>query len=119
LPGQKRYLRIAIAENVSPSPPVFLGDLEQSVTMLRDGSLFIDVNIRLRESIVDLPRVGVELSIPERFNETFFFANGPHENYPDRQFSAHAGVYEETVPEALECYVVPQEQGSRTGLRWL
>ncbi|KAL3801629.1 hypothetical protein HJC23_013134 [Cyclotella cryptica] len=119
LPGRKIYTGIAIAENVTQSQPVFLGDLEQSVTMLRDGSLFIDVKVKLKESIADLPRVGVELSIPVRLDETCFFANGPHENYPDRQFSAHAGVYEETVPETLDCYVVPQEQGSRTGLRWL
>jgi beta-galactosidase len=119
-PGHISYKGIALAECVaSSSEPVLLGHVEQAVTMLCDGSLFVDVKVELDESLKDLPRVGLELTIPERFDHASFFANGPHENYPDRKYSAHAGVYEEKVAEYLDSYVVPQEQGNRTDLRWL
>jgi hypothetical protein len=117
--GHVSYKGIALAEQIPPAQSTLLGSFEQSVTMLPDGSLFIDVQIQVNESLKNLPRVGLELSIPEKFNELWYFANGPHENYPDRVFSAHAGVYHQSVSNYLDSYVVPQEQGNRTGLRWL
>jgi beta-galactosidase len=117
--GHVSYKGIALAEQIPLAQSTLLGSFEQSVTMLPDGSLFIDVQIQVNESLKNLPRVGLELSIPEKFNELWYFANGPHENYPDRVFSAHAGVYHQSVSNYLDSYVVPQEQGNRTGLRWL
>jgi len=118
-PHQNEYEGIALADCVPATVPVPLGFFEQTVSMLRDGSVFIDVKINLNESLKDLPRVGIEISIPEKFKEICYYANGPHENYIDRKFSAHAGVYMESVTDSPRTYVVPQEQGNRTGLRWL
>ena len=98
---------------------VKLGIWEQKVTMVGGGSLLIETQIKINESLHDLPRIGIEMAISSTMEETCFFANGPNENYVDRCISAHAGVYEESVSECPETYVVPQEQGSRTGLRWI
>jgi beta-galactosidase len=118
-PGHNTYKGIAIAEEVSSTQPSRLGSVTQSVAMLPDGCIYVSVNINLNESLNDLPRVGIELSLSAKFDDACYFANGPHENYPDRCFSSHAGVYHEAVPLSLDRYVVPQEQGNRTGLRWL
>ena len=119
-PGRNVYEEISLARNISSKRPVVLGSLEQSMTLLCDGSLFLNIKVDLKDSLKDLPRIGVELLLPKKFEETWYFANGPHENYPDRRFSAHAGVYKMTVSDSLNTdYVVPQEQGNRTGLRWL
>lgn len=118
-PCHSEYKGIALAECVLATDPIPLGFFEQTISMLGDGSLYIDVQINLNESLRDLPRVGLEISIPEKFKDIFYYANGPHENYSDRKFSAHAGVYQETVSDSPSTYVVPQEQGNRTGLRWL
>ena len=61
---------------------------------------------------LDNPHVDIELSIPARFEEVSYFANGPHENFPDRNIFAHVGVYQEKIADNLSTYVVPQEQGN-------
>ncbi len=69
------------------------------------------------EELADLPRVGVTFSVPGRFTRMRWCGRGPHENYPDRNRGALAGVWE-GEPDDLP-YLVPQEFGLRTDCRWL
>ena len=65
-----------------------------------------------------MPRFGMQWILPEGFNQVEFYGRGPQENYQDRNFSAHVGLYRQTVDEQFFPYVVPQETGNKTGLRW-
>ncbi|MDO8362888.1 MAG: glycoside hydrolase family 2 TIM barrel-domain containing protein [Actinomycetota bacterium] len=69
------------------------------------------------EALADLPRVGVRFALPGRFRALRWCGFGPHENYPDRRASAMFGVWE-GEPDR-QPYLVPQEFGLRTGVRWL
>ncbi|HOQ97180.1 MAG TPA: beta-galactosidase, partial [Bacteroidales bacterium] len=40
------------------------------------------------------------------------------ENYPDRSAAAFTGLYRQSVSEQFYPYIRPQENGTRTGLRW-
>jgi len=119
-PGRRKYEGITLAEKLedSSTSSVKLGKWEQQVTMVGNGSVHVEITLDLEESLRDLPRVGLQFTSP-CMGKACFFANGPHENYSDRRYSAHAGVYEVDTPSSLDTYVVPQEQGNRTGLRWL
>jgi beta-galactosidase len=65
----------------------------------------------------ELPRVGIMAKIPSFYDSIEWFGAGPHENYPDRKAGAFLGSYKDT-PSSLEVpYVVPQENGSRGGVR--
>ncbi|KAL7459353.1 hypothetical protein ACHAWC_011074 [Mediolabrus comicus] len=123
-PGKQRYPGIALAERFSSSvgeneeKRVHLGFYQQTIKIDVDGTLCVEVMFDLNDSLADLPRVGVELSVPSTMNETMFFADGPHECYPDRRYAAKAGVYAGSVSTS-STYVVPQEQGNRMNMRWL
>lgn len=65
------------------------------------------------------PRIGVSLEIPKQFSNITWLGRGPHENYWDRKKSAHVGLYSGTVEELIHDYVMPQENGNRTEVRWL
>ena len=121
-PGKQRYPGISLAEKIASSAGeevkrVHLGSYRQTIKIDIDGTLFVDAVFYLNESLADLPRVGIELTVPSTLNEIMFFADGPHENYPDRSDSAFAGVYEGSISDS-STYVVPQEQGNRMNLRW-
>lgn len=122
--GKQSYPGIALAERFSSSVDeneqkrVHLGLYQQTIKIDADGTLCVEVMFDLNDSLVDLPRVGVELSVSSTMNETMFFADGPHENYPDRRYAAKAGVYAGSVSTS-STYVVPQEQGNRMNMRWL
>ena len=47
-----------------------------------------------------------------------WFGRGPHESYADRKQSADVGVYDGTVAEQYVPYVMPQENGNKTDVRW-
>jgi len=123
-PGKKVYPAIALAEKLVSSTGeekvknVYLGSYKQTIKIDVDGTLYVDVLYDLNESLADLPRVGIELEVPSELEETMFFADGPHENYPDRSYSSHAGVYKGSISDS-STYVVPQEQGNRMNMRWL
>ncbi len=48
-----------------------------------------------------------------------WYGKGPHETYVDRAHGAWTGIHETTVAELTHPYVRPQENGNRTGVRWL
>lgn len=65
-----------------------------------------------------LPRFGMQWIMPAGFEQISYYGNGPHENYADRQASAFAGIYNQTVASQYFPYVIPQETGNKTDVRW-
>lgn len=70
-------------------------------------------------SLEEIPRVGMQMTLPASFTDLSWFGRGPHENYADRKTSAFAGVYESSVADQYVAYVRPQENGYKTDTRWL
>lgn len=69
------------------------------------------------KSLKDLPRVGVQFSLPVGFDRVRWFGRGPYENYPDRNSGSMLGEW--VSPPDSPPYLVPQEFGLRTDVRWL
>jgi beta-galactosidase len=65
-----------------------------------------------------LPRVGVRLGVPGRFDTVEWFGRGPGEAYPDMREAARVGRFTSTVDDLQTPYVFPQENGNRTDVRW-
>ncbi|HEV3357022.1 MAG TPA: glycoside hydrolase family 2 TIM barrel-domain containing protein [Pseudonocardiaceae bacterium] len=65
-----------------------------------------------------LPRVGVRLGVPGRFDSVEWFGRGPGEAYPDMREAARVGRFTSTVDDLQTPYVFPQENGNRTEVRW-
>jgi beta-galactosidase len=74
--------------------------------------------IELANGISDVARIGVVMQLEPGFEKVEWFGRGPHENYMDRCASARVGRFASTVTDLYEPYIVPQEHGSRTGVRW-
>jgi len=89
-------------------------------TLRADGSLVVDNEVRFgAKDMTDLPRVGVRLDLSPGFESLAWFGRGPLENYCDRKASSMVGRYESTVTGQYVPYVMPQEHGHRTDVRWL
>jgi beta-galactosidase len=67
----------------------------------------------------DLPRLGVVLTLPAGFDQLTWFGRGPWENYSDRKRSALVDLYHSSVTEQYIPYIMPQEHGNHTDVRWL
>ncbi len=90
-----------------------------SYTLLADGVILVENVITCARSLPDLPRIGVTLMLKAGFEDLEWFGRGPHESYSDRKRGAAVGLYSGTVTEQYVPYIMPQEHGNKTDVRWL
>ena len=88
-------------------------------TLLPAGKLLITNRVLVGKGIKDLPRIGVSLVINQSLENLEWYGRGPWENYPDRKSSAMIGKYSSKVTEQYVPYIMPQEHGHKTDVRWL
>jgi len=70
-------------------------------------------------SLPALPRLGMQMTLPEGFDRITWLGPGPHETYVDRK-DAKVGVYSGTVAEQLyPHYSIPGETGNKVDVRWV
>lgn len=87
-------------------------------TIYGSGDVVLELTLELEDGLPPLPRVGVTLFVPDGYEELTWFGLGPHETYPDRKLGARIGVYHSTVRDQYVDYVMPQEHGNKTDVRW-
>ena len=89
-------------------------------TVLGSGDIILDVEIKpFGEMRVDyLPKIGLQLRCPAYMNRFSWYGRGPFETYPDRKSGARIGVYRGSVEQQYVPYVVPQDHGNKTDVRW-
>jgi len=98
------------------------GDLitcETKALTRADGGLHVEHRIVLRESLADVPRIGVVLELDDVFSDVTWYGRGPHECYPDRRAGAALGIWSCSIDELHVPYIRPQESGGRADVRWL
>jgi beta-galactosidase len=87
--------------------------------LLTSGDLIVENEVQLGPELRDLPRVGVVLTLPPGLDQLEWVGRGPWESYPDRLASTVVGRFRGTVADQYVPYVLPQEHGHRSDVRWL
>ena len=97
-----------------------LATLQQTYMISGDPSVRLNtVFTPEQEEMPVLPRLGYEMILKPGFDQMSWYGRGPHENYIDRNSSAHLGIYQGEVSDQFVNYPVPQENGNKTGVRWV
>ena len=84
-----------------------------------DGVIEVENRITVDADAPELPRIGMQMLIPEQLRYVEWYGRGPHETYWDRCTGAAFGRYRLLVDELWTRYVEPQETGNRTDVRWV
>jgi beta-galactosidase len=92
---------------------------QQQITFNPYGRIVIENTVLADKRLPDLPRLGLTLQLAPAFEKLRWFGRGPWENYSDRKRAATLGLYESTVTGEYVPYILPQEHGNKTDLRWL
>ena len=66
----------------------------------------------------DMPEFGMLAKLDADYDRVRFFGLGPEENHIDRREGARLGLWEYRAEENYTPYLLPQECGNRTGVRW-
>ncbi|TLX78160.1 DUF4981 domain-containing protein [Labilibacter sediminis] len=82
-------------------------DLEAHVNYIGDKAPFT------------LPRIGYEVKLYKSMTESRWYGKGPGSSYKDRNTGMQMGVYSANVDEHFVNYARPQENGNKSGVRWV
>ncbi len=83
-----------------------------------DGEIKVTMTLEPGAMKGEIPLVGMTFITDGEITDMTFYGNGPHENYIDRDASARLGIYRQKVADQMTHYLVPQESGNKTGVRW-
>ena len=89
-------------------------------TVYGNGDVVVEIAVTPRgRNLPKLPRFGMQMAVPGRFNKLTWLGRGPHETYWDRKTGAAFGLYSGSVEENIHTYVRPQENGNKSDVRWM
>lgn len=128
----KRHVGVAPVSQASGEPPCYLvantveytaangGKIrvKRGASCNPDGSVLLAFSFEVPEELGDLPRLGISIVMPEGFENFTYFGKGPQECYIDRQAGAMIGLYKQTVTDQYFPYMMPQECGNHTAVRF-
>ncbi len=89
-------------------------------TVYGNGDIVVEATLTPGSGrLPDLPRFGMQMAMPGRFNTLTWLGRGPHETYWDRKTGGAIGLYSGPVNEHIHTYVRPQENGNKSDVRWM
>ena len=89
-------------------------------TINNEGAVKVNQRMAAAQDVAvpDMFRFGMQMVMPESFEKISYYGRGPIENYIDRKHSTDLGIYNQTVTEQFYAYIRPQENGTKTDIRW-
>jgi beta-galactosidase len=89
-------------------------------TISPEGDITIDTRVSPQGNLPKwLPKMGLQMTLPDDFRNMEWFGRGPFETYPDRKTGAKTGLYATNAEKEYVPYLIPQDYGNKTDVRWL
>ena len=89
-------------------------------TIYGNGQIKLKTNVHPAGNITNwLPKIGLQMKLPESFRDITWYGRGPFETYPDRKTGAKIGKYSSTAEDDYVPYIIPQDYGNKTDVHWL
>ncbi len=80
--------------------------------VLETGEIKVSVCADVSEKCCDLPRFGLEIVMPEGFENVEYYGLGPLNSYIDMHAFCRLGLFDSTVTDQFTHYIKPQENGN-------
>ena len=101
---------------IMPTTPV--SECRLAYEVFGDGRVKTTLTYDPVKELGDMPEFGVLFKFNADYDHVKWYGLGPAETYADRKHGAKLGIYENMVTDNLARYLVPQECGSKEGVRW-
>ncbi len=87
-------------------------------TVTADGTVRTTLDYEVDPEFGDMPEFGVMLRTDADYDTVTWYGPGPEETYIDRMQGAKMGIYTQKTVDAMAKYLMPQESGAKTEVRW-
>ncbi|MCB9081838.1 MAG: DUF4981 domain-containing protein [Lewinellaceae bacterium] len=120
LVGEPKRSRGGVSFTVAYHFPEGIAALNIDYTLTQAGGLQVDYHFAPgKDSLPNIPRLGMSATLPNTFTEMAWYGRGPHETYWDRKLAGKIGIYEGLIQDQFHRYSRPQETGNKTDIRWM
>ena len=94
--------------------------LDYTYHFFDDGTVRIENHLSPQGRLPEmLPRIGFTTTVANEFDQITWYGRGPEENYPDRKTGYQVGIWNKTVAQMYEPYLLPQDHALRTDNRYV
>jgi beta-galactosidase len=87
-------------------------------TVFPTGDIEVKNTINITGNMPPLAKVGFQMRLPATFKNFRWYGRGPFESYWDRKSSALMGEYAGKVTDQYFPYIMAQESGNKSDVRW-
>lgn len=113
---QKENSAVITYTYVLPTTPA--AECELAYEVFADGTIQTTLSYDPVKELGDMPEFGVMFKLNADYEYVEWYGNGPEETYEDRKHGAKLGIYRNKVAENMAKYLVPQECGNKTEVRY-
>lgn len=92
-------------------------DCEVTYTVYGDGMIEVELTMDASAEVGELPEYGMLFTMDADYDHLEWYGRGPEETYADKTH-AKIGRYQNLVADNMAKYLVPQECGNKTGVRY-
>ena len=93
-------------------------ECEVCYTVYGDGTIETKLSYDPVAELGDMPEFGMMFKMDADYDNVCWYGNGPEETYVDRKHGAKLSVFRNKVCENMARYLVPQECGNKTDVRY-
>jgi beta-galactosidase/beta-glucuronidase len=111
-------VRVELTTTAAPPEGETVATTHYRYQVKGNGEIDLTYEVELADDLPPLPRVGLRFILPERLERFTWVGRGQHESYADRKASARIDRWASTVSAEFEPYIMPQENGNKTDVRW-
>jgi len=84
-----------------------------------DGTIHIQTDVEPLGQLTGwIPKMGLQMDLPDNFADLQWYGRGPQENYPDRKSGYRMGVYQSDADSEYVPYLIPQDYGNKSDVIW-
>ena len=121
-----KYMNFEVIEEIDRATIVYTYDLcttpqafcRVAYTVDSHGKIIVKMSYDGVEGLSEMPAFGMGIKIPAEYENVKWYGNGPDENHSDRKHGARLGIFENKVKDNMTPYLMPQECGNKTDVRW-
>ena len=94
-------------------------DVSLDFIVCADGTIMTNSMIRPKNTGAIIPKLGFRLELLKEMEQLSWFGRGPWDSYRDRKEACLPAIYNSTVTDQYEEYILPQEHGTKQEVRWM
>jgi len=107
-------VKVTYTYEMPTSPSV---SCQLAYTVSSDGTVKVDLACEPK-GLPPMPEFGVMFKLNADYENLEWYGLGPEETYADKETGAKLGLYRNKVADNIAAYLVPQECGNKTGVRY-